>query len=72
MKTMTKPTVSYHSRGRSGNIFWILGAVAKALNKQRRITDYNECRDRVFCSGSYGEALSIISEYVELIDLDQM
>ena len=69
---MNKPTVTYHSRGESGNIFWILGAVAKALKKQRRITDYNECRDRVLSSGSYGEALSIISEYVDLVDLDQM
>jgi len=67
---MTKPTIHFNSRGESGNIFWILGAVKTALHKQRRITDYNNLRDRVTASGSYNEALSIIREYVDLVDDD--
>ena len=67
---MNKPTVHFHSRGESGNIFWILGAVKTALRKQRRITEYNNLRDRVCSSGSYGEALAIIRETVDLIDDD--
>ncbi len=67
---MNKPTVHFNSRGESGNIFWILGAVKTALRKQRRITEYNNLRDRVTASGSYNEAVAIIREYVDLIDDD--
>ena len=65
-----KPTVHFSSRGESGNIFWILAAVRKALRKQRRITDYNTMWERVQKSGSYTKALAIIREYVDLIDDD--
>lgn len=67
---MDKPTIHFHSRGESGNIYWILGAVRQALRKQRRIIDYNNLRDRVTASHSYDEALAIIREYVDLIDDD--
>ena len=62
--------VKFQSSKESGNIFWILGAARNELQKQRRITDYNIMRDRVCESKSYEEALKIIREYVELIDLD--
>ena len=62
--------IQFQSTKESGNIFWILGAARKELQKQRRITEYNTMRDRVYESGSYEEALEIIREYVELIDLD--
>jgi hypothetical protein len=67
---MTKPTIHFHSRKESGNIFFILGLVSREMQKQRRITEYNDLRDRVTSSGSYAEALAVIREYVELIDLD--
>ncbi len=66
----TKPVIHYRSRHESGNIYWILGAVRDVLRKQRRITEYNTMRDRVFASGSYPEALAIMNEYVDLIDDD--
>lgn len=66
---MYKPTINFDSRGPSGNIFHILGMVRNALSKQRRITDYNKCWERVQASHSYEEALKIIREYVELIDV---
>ena len=67
---MKKPTVRFCSRGESGNIFYILGLVRREMQKQRRITEYNDLRDRVSASGSYAEALAIIREYVDLIDVD--
>ena len=63
-----KPIVHYQSRHESGNIYWIVGMVRDVLRKQSRITEYNDMRDRVFSSGSYQEALSIIGEYVTLVD----
>lgn len=69
MKT-AKPTVHFQSRHESGNIYWIVGMVRDVLRKQRRITEFNDMRDRVFLSGSYQEALAIIGEYVTLVDDD--
>lgn len=68
---MIKPTVHFNSRDESGNIFYILGLVRREMQKQRRITEYNDLRDRVTASGSYREALEIIREYVDLIDNDR-
>ena len=65
-----KPTVIFESCGESGNIYHILSLVRSALRKQRKIQDYNDCRDRVLNSDSYKTALGIIREYVELVDLD--
>ena len=67
---MNKPTIHFHSRGPEGNVFWILAAVRKVFQKERRITDYNTMWERVQKSGSYTEALTIIREYVDLIDDD--
>ena len=67
---MSKPTVHFNSRGKSGNIFWILGAVKLKLQEHRRITEYNTMWERVQVSSSYTEALSIIREYVDLVDDD--
>lgn len=66
---MKKPVLRYDSRGESGNIYWLIGALQQIMRKQRRITAYNSLRDRVFAAQSYAEALSIISEEVELIDI---
>lgn len=65
-----KPVVYFQSKGESGNIYYILGMVQRELRKQRKINDFNELRDRVYNSHSYEEALSVIREYVDLIDLD--
>lgn len=64
-----KPVVEYNSRGETGNIFWILGQVRRIMQKQRRITAYNELWERVQKSGSYEEALAIIGEEVTLRDI---
>lgn len=66
---MERPTIYYDRRGPSGNIHAILGAVSQALRKQRRYTDFNILRDRVFEAGSYEEALRIIEETVDLLEI---
>jgi hypothetical protein len=68
--TMQKPTIHFRSRHESGNIFVILALVRREMQKQRRITDYNNLRDRVTHSHDYREALAIIRETVNLIDDD--
>lgn len=67
---MRKPEIHFESCHESGNIFVILALVRREMQKQRRITDYNNLRDRVTASGSYQEALAIIRETVNLIDDD--
>lgn len=67
---MKKEKVEFSSSGESGNIYCIIGLVQRALRKQQRITDYNTMRDRVFESQSYADALAIIREYVDLVDMD--
>lgn len=66
---MEKTTIYYESKGESGNIFYILGMTREALRKQRRINDFNECWERVQKCKSYNEALNVIGEYVDLVDL---
>ena len=61
-----KPVVEYDPHGHSGNIYWILGEVSKLKRKQRRYTDFNNLRDRVFEAQRYDEALQIIGEEVTL------
>ncbi len=67
---MKKPIVIIYSKGESGNTFHILALCQRALQKQRRINDFNEMRDRVFDSKSYANALKIIREYVDIVDMD--
>lgn len=68
---MNKPVIEYHSKGESGNIYWLLSAAQRALRKQRKISEYNNLRDGVLASQSYLEALSVMAEHIDLIDLDK-
>ncbi len=67
---MNKPIVIIYSKGEGGNVFHIVALCRRELHKQRRINDFNEMRDRVFDSKSYADALKIIREYVDLVDMD--
>lgn len=51
--------------GMDGNIFAILGSASRLLRRDGQADRAKEMADRVFASGSYEQALSIISEYVE-------
>jgi hypothetical protein len=66
---MEKPTIIYDSRGETGNIYYLIGQLQQIMRKQRRYTDFNNLRDRIFESSSYEEALAIIGEEVELVDI---
>ena len=65
-----KTEIHFRSRHESGNIYYILFLVHKELQKQDRLPEYYEIKDRVFHAGSYSEALAIIGETITLIDED--
>lgn len=67
---MEKLRVEFESLGPSGNVYHIIGMVQQAMRKQRRIMEYNEMWERVQNSKSYIEALAVMREYVDLVDLD--
>lgn len=66
---MERPTIIYDSRGETGNIYYLIGQLQQIMRKQRRYTDFNDLRDRIFESCSYEDALAIIGEEVELVDI---
>lgn len=53
--------------GEDGNIFNLIGIAARTLQRVGLREQANEMRQRVTSSGSYSEALSIITEYVEVM-----
>lgn len=52
--------------GQDGNIFNLVGIAAHTLREHGQKEQAKEMTDRVFASGSYGEALCIIGEYVNI------
>ena len=66
-----KAVIHFRSCGSSGNIYWILGAVRMQMQKERRITDWNNAYERVMNSHSNQEAMAILGELVELVDDDK-
>lgn len=53
--------------GQDSNIFNLVGIAARTLRKHGQEKQSWEMTDRVFSSGSYSEALSVIGEYVNII-----
>ena len=51
--------------GADGNIFNLLGIASRTLKNNGMADEAKEMYDRVTSSGSYNEALCIISEYVD-------
>lgn len=60
---MNKPTV--YIIGEDANIFGVIALACQALRANGQIVQSSEMQDRVYKSGSYAKALSIISEYVD-------
>ena len=50
--------------GKNGNVYNLMAICRQALRKYPNA--FNELRDRVFEASSYEEALTIMSEYVEI------
>ena len=53
--------------GEDGNIFNLMGVASRVLKDAGKKEEAKEMVDRVTSSNSYGEALRIIGEYVEII-----
>lgn len=64
MSNVIKPTVSLI--GKDGNIFNLLSIASKALQRVGQSDNAEEMAGKVFSSGSYEEALSIIREYCDI------
>jgi len=56
--------------GQDGNVFNLVGIAARALKRNGLRDEAKEMSARVFASGSYGEALGIIGEYVNITSAD--
>lgn len=52
--------------GKDGNIFNLVGIASRTLRENGLRDQASEMQNRVFKSGSYEEALSIIMDYVEV------
>ncbi len=60
--------------GEDGNIFNLMGIASRTLRENGMMEEAAEMRDRICASGSYGEALCIIGDYVNITgdaDLDE-
>ncbi len=53
--------------GQDGNVFNLAGIAAHTLRGHGQEKQADEMTGRIFSSGSYGEALSIIGEYVHIV-----
>ncbi|MBI2020163.1 hypothetical protein HYS94_01965 [Candidatus Daviesbacteria bacterium] len=52
--------------GTDGNVFALAGLVNRALRKAGQEDKAKEFSSKLFKCGSYGEALNLMSEYVEV------
>ena len=64
-------SVSFCRTAPSGNVFWILASAQQILKRQDRRAESDQMAFRVMNSGSYEEALEIMSEYVELEEVEE-
>ena len=67
---MKNGMIEFHSKGPTGNIYYIIGQAQNILRKQSRIVEYNEMWEAIQESSSYLEALKIIAKHINLVDLD--
>lgn len=58
--------------GEDGNIFNLMGIAARTLRQADQPEQVKEMVSRITQSQSYGEALNIIGEYVEITDREDM
>lgn len=57
--------------GQNGNIFVLMGIASNTLKENDMAEQAKEMCDRITASGSYEEALGIISEYVKITSIDE-
>ena len=64
-------SVSFCRTAPSGNVFWILASAQQVLKRQGRRAESDQMASRVYQCESYEEALEIMSEYVELEEVEE-
>ena len=57
--------------GADGNIFNLVAIASKTLKASGFVNEAQEMSKKVFTSSSYEEALQIITEYVEPVDVNE-
>ena len=57
--------------GQDGNIFNLIGIASRTLREHGQAAQAKEMMDKVYASGSYGEALAIIGEYVNITSAER-
>ena len=62
-------TVYFDRSGSSGNIYAVMGGASAILRRLDKRDKADEMVKRVTSSGSYDEALGIIGEYVNLVEV---
>lgn len=60
--------ITFNSKGATGNIFYVLSEARKIMQKERRITEYNNMWEEVQKCESYEAALEIIGQHIPLHD----
>lgn len=68
MSTKEKPDCKLI--GEDGNIFNLMGIASRTLRQNGMVDKAVEMRNRICASGSYGEALCIIGDYVNITGED--
>jgi len=66
MNDISKEKPSCKLIGKDGNVFNLIGLASQTLKKHKMFVEAKEMSGRCFKAGSYGEALSIIGEYVRI------
>lgn len=61
--------IAFDKNGESGNIFFILGEAIAELKVTGRENDAKQMYEQVVNSGSYEEALEVIAEYVDIVEV---
>lgn len=56
--------------GQDGNIFNLIGIASRTLRQHGQAEQAKEMTERIYASGSYSEALSIIGEYVTITSVN--
>ena len=52
--------------GTDGNVFALVGKVRECLRKAKQVDQATLMANEVYASGSYGEALRVMSKYVDI------
>ena len=63
--------IYFNRNGETGNIFYIMGFASRMLKSEGRAEDAETMRERVAQQESYEDALKVIREYVDLIDVSE-